>query len=476
MLYRRAAFAVLFVALFSLGLLLGTSRAGPPGGCTPWPACKNTTSTTTSTTTTTPLVVPTIPTGLVATAGDGVVDLTWNPNPSGEQVDTYQVYLCGDTSCPALTLTDPNTFYTHTGLTNGTTYTYRVSAHNAAGYGNWTGTVSATPVATVSGSPDDRWYSVSSAFNKPIPAGTPYRANDASLIAYLDNAPLDMALGGTPAIYFGDSATMPLLRVWDNHPTCHNSFVDAPIPPGAMSPWGMNNSNTQSTMSVMDRATGAEWDFYKVTAPGEPRLVSSGGVSGDCGSPDTWNAEIATQMGGGFIGLGNETCCSGRASRTYQPTGMIRPRDTRLPAGATYDHALVGSYAAELSSFVYPATGTDGGCTDTSICVPMGARFQLDSSYPCDTTPDLSQEYQRQICRTLKVYGWIVVDKPCNWPCSGGNIKGENPSAVQLNIGNGVDGGGGYNYPYNSIATNKPIPTSLLSQMHVIDWTIWTGA
>lgn len=78
--------------------------------------------------------VPTIPTGLAVTAGDGRVDLSWNANPSADQVDTYQVYR-GDQN---LNLNVAGTSYTDSTVTNGTQYCYRVSAHNAVGYGAWT--------------------------------------------------------------------------------------------------------------------------------------------------------------------------------------------------------------------------------------------------------------------------------------------------------------------------------------------------
>jgi hypothetical protein len=320
----------------------------------------------------------------------------------------------------------------------------------------------------------DRFYACASAFNQPIPAGTPSRPNDASLIRQLvANGPLGPQLGGTPAVYFGDNATS-LVTVYHNYPTCHFQTFQIPIPVGARSPWGLDHHNVESTMAVMQTDTGAEWDLYHVSAPGEPRIPSGGGVSGDCGTPNDWSAEVVTKFDPGWTGLGNEACCSGRASHTYQGTGNIRPRDTRLPVGATWDHALGFSYAGELNETVYPAKHNDGVCTDRGKCVPAGARFQLDRGYPCATTAALSLEWQRQMCRTLQVYGLIVIDKPCDWPCAGGGVHSENPECVRLPIGAAVDGGGDYRFPYDS-AGDKHLPTSLLAHMHVLDWAVWTG-
>jgi hypothetical protein len=40
----------------------------------------------------------------------------------------------------------------------------------------------------------------------------------------------------------------------------------------------------------------------------------------------------------------------------------------------------------------------------------MGTRFQLDPRIKCKSWPSLVYEWQRQVCRTLKRYGMIVVD------------------------------------------------------------------
>jgi hypothetical protein len=335
------------------------------------------------------------------------------------------------------------------------------------------------PECLIPSLPEGRWFSSCAAHNKPIPPGTPYRSNEQSLIDHLSSTTMRVSLGGTPAVYLADANT-PTVTVYDNHPTCHNKVLQVPIPPGAMSPWGLNHNNLESSVIVLQRESGKMWDLYHATAPGEPRLPSRGGVSGDCGSPNNWNAEIATLFDpalghGGWRGLANEICCSDNSSRIYGGAGLIRPRDTKLPAGSTYDHAISMSYSGELNQFVWPAKASDGNCTDTTKCVPAGGRFQLDPSYPCNTTTALEFEYQRQLCRTFQVYGLIIDDKPCLWPCSGSAISGVDPYSVRLNLGRFVEGGGNYRYPYDSTATLRRFPTSLLSQMHVIDWEVWTG-
>ena len=91
---------------------------------------------------------PSIPTGLTAAPGDSKVTLTWNANPASDGVDSYQVYWTTDSgwnAAPSQNLNVTGTSYTVTGLTNNTTYYFRISAHNTAGYGGWTAAVSAAP-------------------------------------------------------------------------------------------------------------------------------------------------------------------------------------------------------------------------------------------------------------------------------------------------------------------------------------------
>ncbi|MCD6177959.1 hypothetical protein J7K03_01705 [bacterium] len=86
---------------------------------------------------------PPTPTGLSATAGDSQVTLSWNGS-SGATL--YYIYRKSGSQYPFLATTT-NTSYTDTGLTNGTTYYYKVSAANDADQESAaTDPVSATPV------------------------------------------------------------------------------------------------------------------------------------------------------------------------------------------------------------------------------------------------------------------------------------------------------------------------------------------
>jgi PKD repeat protein len=99
---------------------------------------------------------PAAPTGLTAGAGNGQVTLNWTAptNTGGQALTAYTVYRgttsgsetklstggCSSLSGSTLTCTD-------TGLTNGTTYYYKVTASNPTGESPQSGEASATPIA-----------------------------------------------------------------------------------------------------------------------------------------------------------------------------------------------------------------------------------------------------------------------------------------------------------------------------------------
>ena len=95
---------------------------------------------------------PSAPTALGATAGDATVSLAWNA-PSfdgGSQVTNYTVYR--GTSSGQLSFhadVGNTTSYVDSGLANGTTYYYKVSAENANGEGPQSNESSATPSSLV---------------------------------------------------------------------------------------------------------------------------------------------------------------------------------------------------------------------------------------------------------------------------------------------------------------------------------------
>lgn len=100
---------------------------------------------------------PAPPSNLTATAGDAQVRLSWTASTSSRVVG-YRVYRQAANgtwpSTPLATTAATTTSYLDTGLTNGTTYTYRVAAVNSSSVQSaYSNTASATPSATPTSGP-----------------------------------------------------------------------------------------------------------------------------------------------------------------------------------------------------------------------------------------------------------------------------------------------------------------------------------
>jgi fibronectin type 3 domain-containing protein len=93
------------------------------------------------------VTLPPTPTSLVATGGNASVVLSWTASAGATSYNIYRGTTSGgEGSTPVGTATSNS--FTDTGLTNGTTYYYKVSATNSAGTSAQSSEVSATPSAT----------------------------------------------------------------------------------------------------------------------------------------------------------------------------------------------------------------------------------------------------------------------------------------------------------------------------------------
>jgi fibronectin type 3 domain-containing protein len=94
---------------------------------------------------TAPAQAPATPTGLTATASNAQVSLTW---AASSTATSYNVKRATTTGGPYTKISSPTTTsFTDTGLTNGTTYFYVVSAVNSTGESANSAQAGATPVA-----------------------------------------------------------------------------------------------------------------------------------------------------------------------------------------------------------------------------------------------------------------------------------------------------------------------------------------
>jgi fibronectin type 3 domain-containing protein len=108
---------------------------------------------------------PPAPAGLAANVGNGAVTLAWN---TAAGATSYSVKRATVSGGPYATIGTPATAtYADSGLTNGTTYYYVVSASNSAGTSANSGEIAATPIAPPT------FTSSATASPNPVAQGTP---------------------------------------------------------------------------------------------------------------------------------------------------------------------------------------------------------------------------------------------------------------------------------------------------------------
>jgi cellulose 1,4-beta-cellobiosidase len=88
---------------------------------------------------------PAAPTNVMATASSGQVALNWSASPGATSYNIYRSTTPGAEGSTPYRTGITATSFTDTGLSNGTTYYYKVSAVNAGGQSATSSEVSATP-------------------------------------------------------------------------------------------------------------------------------------------------------------------------------------------------------------------------------------------------------------------------------------------------------------------------------------------
>jgi hypothetical protein len=95
--------------------------------------------------------IPTAPTGVTASADDGQVSISWSAVSGATSYNIYWSTTSGVTKTNGIKITGATNPYSHTGLTNDTTYYYIVTAVNSSGESVESEEVSATPTAAGTG-------------------------------------------------------------------------------------------------------------------------------------------------------------------------------------------------------------------------------------------------------------------------------------------------------------------------------------
>jgi len=305
-----------------------------------------------SATPTAPATPPGAPQGLVATAGDATVTLTWSAPSSngGSPITNYRIYRSTTGGGETLQATIGNVLtYSDTSVTNGVTYYYQVSAVSNVGEGPRSNEASATPTAPA-GPPG-------------APQGLVATAGDAT-VTLTWSAP--SSNGGSPItnyrIYRGTSSNGETLKA-----TIGNvlTYTDTSVTNGV--------TYYYQVSAVNGAGEGPRSNEASATPSPPPPPPPDFGISAtpaslslQIGSSGTSTIALTSLNGfAGTIGLSTSIACSGLC--LIYPTASLNPTSVTLTSGGTGVSTLTvaTSVLTTPGTYTITITATSGSITHT---------------------------------------------------------------------------------------------------------------
>ncbi len=334
-----------------------------------------------------PATVPGAPQGLGATAGDATIALAWSPplSDGGSPITNYRIYRGTSSGGESFRTEIGNVLvYSDTGLTNGLTYYYQVSAVNSVGEGSLSTEASATPTApaTVPGAPRNlqaspgdgqvtlNWQAPSSDGGSPILLYTIYRGTSSGGEAILITVPVvtsytDATVTNGVTYFYQVSATNAIGEGPRSNEVSATPNPPA-TPPGA--PQGLVAAPGDATVSLIWVPPASDggspitnYKIYRGTASGGETLVATIGNElsySDTGLTNgvTYYYEVSAVNA---VGEGPRSI---EASAT--PTAPVTPPSAPQGLGATAGDATV--------TLMWSAPSSNGGSPITNYKIYRG--------------------------------------------------------------------------------------------------------
>lgn len=319
-----------------------------------------------------------------------------------------------------------------------------------------------------------RPFTTGSPFNAELPASPPLAPDSAAVQQHmatygwsLDGSKVGFTLhgGGSRPVYFATPSD-PVMTVHctdeDGPGTCQGSNgVDVNgaqinVPAGAEP-----HANTDAHMTVVETATGTEYDFWHTSISGSVLTAGAGG-------------EVSVNTSDGTGGAGD-------AADFALSAGLLRPSEL---ASGQIDHALVITVPCTNATgahvgYTYPARGGWGEycgqywSEDAATAPMLGQRFQLamtDAQIAASGAP----AWEQTIMTALAHYGAYIEDTNGSWRYEGMDILTQD-SASWTDVGQAdqwasvVGALGGSN---STLTSSVPIPTS---DLRLVDTCVTQG-
>lgn len=241
-----------------------------------------------------------------------------------------------------------------------------------------------------------RAYKATSPWNTPITANPKINPNSAALISRLGESfgtnvasytmPVYLVTSSTPLKTVSLSGTFSLVTGDSVCNRTGSASVRVPIPDEAVAAAG-----TDAQIILLNEATGEEWGFWQAAKQPDGSWVAVNGykynIQWDGIPPVTPHAFMS------------------RGARVPYLTGLVRPWEI---IQGRVEHAIAFAYQSPASTFVCPATGSDGSSGSTDM--PEGTRIQLDPTLNVDDPALGLSRTGKILARAMQQFGLILID------------------------------------------------------------------
>jgi hypothetical protein len=258
-------------------------------------------------------------------------------------------------------------------------------------------------------------FSASAPVNVPIPANPKTSASNGRITGLVG----DIYAFGNPT--YIAAPTDPKSSVSCSEPwgTCPFAGHQIPIPANAVPA-----SGSDASMEIIDPVTNLAYEFWQFRG-------SSGSYSTSWGDVVNITSNVISSPGNG----------SATGSNIAAIAGEVRIADIQ---SGHIDHAITMAIGTTCSSFVFPATKSDGSGSGSS-CLPEGVRVQLDPSINLAGISGITP-FELMVGKALQTYGAYIKDTAGSG--TSGAIGFENPADGNPDVYKQMGISDYYNFPH----------------------------